>query len=58
VLNDADSVSSVHEALARGINFIDTSAIYDNDPPEVVAGQPLKEWDGDVITQPNYRCPF
>ena len=47
--DDADSVRSIHEALAHGINWIDTAAIYGNGHSEVVVGQALKEWDSEVV---------
>ncbi len=40
--DDADSISAIHHALASGINWIDTAAVYGIGHSEEVVGQALK----------------
>lgn len=39
--DDADSIATIHHAVDRGINWIDTAAIYGNGHSETVVGQAL-----------------
>lgn len=44
--DDSDSVAAIHRALERGVNWIDTAAIYGLGHSEEVVAQALKEWSG------------
>ena len=44
--DDADSVAAIHRALERGINWIDTAAIYGLGHSEEVVARALSEWTG------------
>jgi len=44
--DDSDSIAAIHRALERGVNWIDTAAIYGLGHSEEVVAQALKEWSG------------
>jgi Aldo/keto reductase family len=44
--NDEDSIAAIHRALALGVNWIDTAAIYGVGHSEEVVGRALKNWSG------------
>jgi len=44
--NDDDSIAAIHRALALGVNWIDTAAIYGVGHSEEVVGRALKSWSG------------
>jgi aryl-alcohol dehydrogenase-like predicted oxidoreductase len=44
--DDADSIAAIHAALDRGINWIDTAAVYGLGHSEEVVARALKEWRG------------
>jgi aryl-alcohol dehydrogenase-like predicted oxidoreductase len=41
--NDNDSIDAIHEALDRGVNWIDTAAVYGLGHSEQIVGQALRE---------------
>lgn len=43
-VDDAESVATIHHALERGVNWIDTAAVYGLGHSEEVVGQALKSW--------------
>lgn len=43
---DADSIAAIHRALERGVNWIDTAAVYGMGHSEEVVARALKEWRG------------
>jgi aryl-alcohol dehydrogenase-like predicted oxidoreductase len=45
--DDADSIAAIHRALERGINWIDTAAIYGLGHSEEVVAKALASWHGD-----------
>nr|WP_283246465.1 aldo/keto reductase [Paenibacillus sp. Marseille-Q4541] len=47
--DEKKAISLVHEALAHGVNFLDTADIYDNGRNEELVGQALKGRRQDVI---------
>jgi aryl-alcohol dehydrogenase-like predicted oxidoreductase len=44
--DDGDSIAAIHRALALGINWIDTAAIYGLGHSETVVARALAEWHG------------
>ena len=44
--DDADSVAAIHRALERGINWIDTAAVYGLGHSETVVAKALAQWRG------------
>lgn len=46
---EQDSIRIVHEALGRGINFIDTANMYAGGESEVVTGKAIADRRGDVV---------
>ena len=44
--DDNDSVAAIHRALERGVNWIDTAAVYGLGHSEEVVGRALKSWSG------------
>lgn len=44
--DDAESVAAIHRALERGINWIDTAAVYGLGHSEQVVANALKSWTG------------
>jgi aryl-alcohol dehydrogenase-like predicted oxidoreductase len=44
--NDDDSIAAIHRALALGINWIDTAAVYGLGHSEEVVGRAVKGWSG------------
>jgi aryl-alcohol dehydrogenase-like predicted oxidoreductase len=44
--NDEDSIAAIHRALAVGVNWIDTAAIYGVGHSEEVVGRAVKSWSG------------
>ena len=47
--NDSDSVAAIHRALERGMNWIDTAAVYGLGHSEEVVARALREWK---VTRP------
>ncbi len=47
--DDAESVRTLHAALDRGVNFIDTAAVYGDGHSERIIGKMLKERSEDII---------
>jgi aryl-alcohol dehydrogenase-like predicted oxidoreductase len=45
--DDAQSVAAIRHAIGRGINWIDTAAVYGNGHSETVIGQALREMPAD-----------
>src|ERR1700728_3520827 len=44
--NDDDSVAAIHRALALGVNWIDTAAVYGLGHSEEIVTRALEEWPG------------
>jgi aryl-alcohol dehydrogenase-like predicted oxidoreductase len=44
--NDADSVVAIHRALERGVNWIDTAAVYGLGHSEEIVARALAAWSG------------
>src|ERR1700731_2947497 len=44
--DDAESIAAMRRALALGVNWIDTAAVYGLGHSEEVVGRALKEWRG------------
>jgi aryl-alcohol dehydrogenase-like predicted oxidoreductase len=44
--NDNDSIAAIHKALALGVNWIDTAAVYGLGHSEEVVARALKSWSG------------
>ncbi|HTQ51882.1 MAG TPA: aldo/keto reductase [Candidatus Acidoferrales bacterium] len=44
--DDAQSIAAIHRALERGVNWIDTAAIYGLGHSEKVVARALREWRG------------
>jgi len=44
--DDLDSIAAIHRALERGVNWIDTAAVYGMGHSEEVVARALKEWRG------------
>jgi len=44
--DDADSIDAIHRALERGVNWIDTAAVYGLGHSEEVVARALKDWRG------------
>lgn len=44
--DDRDSVTAIHHALAMGVNWIDTAAVYGMGHSEEVVARALSEWSG------------
>ncbi len=44
--DDADSIAAIHRALERGVNWIDTAAVYGMGHSEGVVARALKDWRG------------
>jgi len=44
--DDADSIAAIHKALAVGVNWIDTAAVYGIGHSEEVVARALKDWRG------------
>src|ERR1700680_5318582 len=44
--DDNDSIAAIQRALERGVNWIDTAAVYGLGHSEEVVGRALKEWRG------------
>lgn len=44
--DDADSIAAIHCALERGVNWIDTAAVYGMGHSEEVVAQALRNWRG------------
>ncbi len=44
--DDAESIAAIHAALERGINWIDTAAVYGLGHSERVVARALREWRG------------
>src|ERR1700692_1469463 len=44
--DDAESVVAIHAGLDRGINWIDTAAVYGLGHSEEVVGRAVKDWRG------------
>jgi aryl-alcohol dehydrogenase-like predicted oxidoreductase len=41
--NDADSIAAIHEALDRGVNWIDTAAVYGLGHSEEIVGRAIRK---------------
>lgn len=46
--DDADSIAAIRHAIDKGINWIDTAAVYGNGHSETVIGRALKEMPADI----------
>jgi len=44
--NDRDSVAAIHRALERGVNWIDTAAVYGMGHSEEIVARAVAEWKG------------
>src|SRR5438270_2013850 len=44
--DDNDSITAIHRSLERGVNWIDTAAVYGLGHSEEVVGRALKNWSG------------
>jgi len=44
--DDNDSIAAIHRALALGVNWVDTAAVYGMGHSEEVVGRALKSWSG------------
>ncbi|MBN2144494.1 MAG: aldo/keto reductase [Candidatus Aureabacteria bacterium] len=49
VQEEKDSIGTIHEALDRGINWIDTASIYGLGRSEELVGKAVKQWNKPVI---------
>lgn len=45
--DDAQSIATIHHAIARGVNFFDTADTYGNGHNEELLGRAIRQWDGD-----------
>ncbi len=49
LVDDAESIKTLHHAYERGINFVDTAELYGSGHSEEVIGESLRQWRGDKI---------
>ncbi|GAB4454672.1 MAG: aldo/keto reductase [Armatimonadaceae bacterium] len=45
--DDDDSIKAIHEALEKGVNWIDTAAVYGLGHSEEVVGEAVRQWNGE-----------
>jgi len=45
--DDAQSIATIHHAIARGVNFFDTADTYGNGHNEELLGRAIRQWGGD-----------